>query len=120
MTVTQNATTGQIAETEGTAKQVFANKKSVRQSEFYQALAGGLRAELMLEIRSIDYNNEKRISYNSVKYDVIRSYDKNGEITEIICQKVFAQDEDLTYSLFIPNGSDKLITSDGKTFKVVS
>ena len=35
---------------------VYADKQSIRQSEFYQAMATGLRPELMFVIRSIDYN----------------------------------------------------------------
>jgi len=69
-------------------KQVFANKKSIRQSEFYQAMATGLRPELMFEVKSIDYQQESKLSYNGMLYTIIRAYDKNGEITELICQGI--------------------------------
>jgi len=67
-------------------RQVFANKRSIRQAEFYQAMATGLRPELMFEVKSIDYNQEGQLEYNGKKYTIIRTYDKNGEITELICQ----------------------------------
>ncbi len=67
---------------------VFADKQSIRQSEFYQAAATGLRPELMFSIRSMDYNNEKKLKYNNKEYIVIRAYDKDGEFTELVCQGV--------------------------------
>lgn len=64
--------------------EVYANKKSVRQSEAYQAAAVGLKPELMFEIRSIDYEQEERIDYNGKLYEISRVYDR-GEITELVC-----------------------------------
>jgi SPP1 family predicted phage head-tail adaptor len=75
---------GDIVETE-TSIQVFANKKSIRQSEFYQAAATGLKPELMFEIRAIEYDEQKRLTYNSKPYNIIRTHSKNGEIIELIC-----------------------------------
>lgn len=74
-----------ITETE---KEVFINKKSIRQSEFYQALSTGLKPEIMLEVRTIDYEDEKDVKYNNKSYNIIRAFSKNGEITELICQAV--------------------------------
>ncbi len=78
---------GDIIEQEN-SRQVFANKKSIRQNEFYQAAASGLKPEIMFEIRSIEYNGEKKLIYNNKEYVIIRTYDKNNEITELICQGV--------------------------------
>lgn len=65
-------------------KQVFVNKKSVRQSEVYQAATAGLKPELMFEVRSLDYDSEERLKYNNKVYEIIRVYDR-GEVTELIC-----------------------------------
>lgn len=70
-----------------TERTIFVNKKSVRQSEFYQAAAKGLQPTLMFELRSIDYENEPKLSYNSKEYTIIRTYDK-GEFTELICEGI--------------------------------
>ena len=78
---------GDTVETE-VKKQVFVNKKSIRQSEYYQALSVGLKPEIMFEVKSIDYADEKVIEYNSKPYNITRAYSKNGEVTELICQKV--------------------------------
>ncbi len=71
-----------------TERQVFADKQSVRQSEFYQAAATGLRPELMFVVRTIDYDNEPKLKYNGKEYTIIRTYDKDGELTELVCQGV--------------------------------
>lgn len=87
ITLSQNGK-GQITKTEGAKKIVFANKKSVKQSEFYQAKLSKLNPEIVFIIRSIDYAEEKRVEFNNSKYDIIRTYDKNGEFIELICEKV--------------------------------
>lgn len=67
-------------------RQVFVNKKSIRQSEFYQASANGLKPELMFEIRYGEYQGETLLEYNSKKYTIIRQFSKNDEIVELICE----------------------------------
>ena len=62
---------------------VYANKKSVRQSEFYEARNLGLKPELVFEVHSFEFNNLEKVRYKNEEYDIIRVYDK-GEITEII------------------------------------
>lgn len=86
VTVTENDM-GDIIETP-VEREVFADKQSIRQSEFYQAAATGLRPELMFVIRSIDYEGEPKLKYNGKEYTIIRTYDKDGELTELICQGV--------------------------------
>jgi SPP1 family predicted phage head-tail adaptor len=71
-----------------TLKTVYADKKSIRQSEFYQAHATGLRPEIMFVIREIDYNNQPRIKYNNKYYNIIRNYSKNGELIELLCEGI--------------------------------
>lgn len=71
------------------SKEVYANKQSIRQTEFYQATATGLRPELMFIIHSIDYNQESKLEYpvgSNKLYTIIRTYEKNGELIELICQ----------------------------------
>ena len=69
-----------------TTKEVFADKQSIRQSEFYQAAATGLRPELMFVVRSIDYNQEPKLKHGDETYTIIRTYDRDGELIELICQ----------------------------------
>ena len=73
---------------ETTERQVFADKQSIRQTEFYQAAATGLRPELMFVVRSVDYSGEPKLKHGDKTYTIIRTYDKDGELIELICQGV--------------------------------
>lgn len=66
--------------------QVYANKKSIRMSEHYQSMATALRPELSFEVLAIEYNGEQEIRYNNKHYKVIRVFEKDRRITELICQ----------------------------------
>lgn len=67
-------------------RELFANKKSVGQREFYQAANAGLKPELVFEIRSFEFDNDEMVRYpvgeNGKVYSIIRAYEK-GEITEL-------------------------------------
>jgi SPP1 family predicted phage head-tail adaptor len=76
-----------------TTQTVFANKKSVRQSEFYQALATGLKPEIMFEVRSLEYTGQENLIYNLKEYVIIRTYSKNDEITELVCSGLVVKGE---------------------------
>jgi SPP1 family predicted phage head-tail adaptor len=78
---------GDITETK-TERQVYANKSSVKRSEFYQAAATGLKPETVFEIRLIDYEGETKLTYEGDEYNVIRTYSKDGEIIELICNRL--------------------------------
>jgi len=83
-TLEQDPLTGEMREIE-TARQVFANRKSVRQSEFYSAHMAGLMPEVVFEVRSIEYQDERALRYQDKRYNVIRTYDR-GEMTELVCE----------------------------------
>lgn len=69
-----------------TSRTVYANKKSVRQSEFYQAMSTDLRPEIMFEVRTEEYQEETKLRHEGKDYTIIRTYTKNDEITELVCQ----------------------------------
>lgn len=77
---------GGYTETE-VARTVFADKKSIRSTEFYQAHAVGLKPELNLIIRQIEYNGESRLRFAGKVYDILRTYSKNDELIELTCAK---------------------------------
>lgn len=70
--------------TTSTEKDVFADKKSVSQNEFYQAASTGLKPEVKFEIRTVEYNGEQKLSYNGKEYSIIRTFEKDNEFTELI------------------------------------
>lgn len=63
-------------------REVFANKKSIKQSEFYQAATIGLKPEILFEVYSVEFNDDEKVRYNGKEYSILRTYDK-GEITEL-------------------------------------
>lgn len=77
---------GDIVEVE-TEREVFANKKSIRQSEYYQALSVGLKPELTFQVHSYEYEAEKSLKYNDKPYNIIRTFEK-GDFVELICEAV--------------------------------
>lgn len=70
---------------------VYCNKKSVRQSEFYQAQAQGLKPELVVEVKQFD--NETHFRFNEKLYRIIRSYTKSDEIIELVLTSTLVENE---------------------------
>ncbi len=61
---------------------VYCSEKSVRQSEFYQAQAVGLKPTLVLVMMKYDYGDQKYVKYEDEEYTVLRTY-KTGEKIEL-------------------------------------
>lgn len=77
---------------EETRRMIFADLKSIGQSEFYQAQAVGLKPEIKFVIADyLDYRNEKQIAFTPFGgveeiYSVIRTY-RDGNQLEIVCKR---------------------------------
>lgn len=69
-------------------RKVFAHKKDIRQSEFYQAQAIGFKPELTFVIRRESYGGEKLLEFNKEEYDIIRTFDDGKNIELIISRGV--------------------------------
>ena len=75
--------------------EVYANKKSVGRSEFYQSMQAGITATAVFETRVCDFeestvtNSVKheatRVEHDGKKYNIIRTYSKDNEMLEITC-----------------------------------
>lgn len=61
-------------------RKVYADKQSVRQSEFYQGASTGLKPELMFVIRSIEFENDEYVRHEGKEYTIVRAYDKGENI----------------------------------------
>lgn len=62
---------------------VFAQMKSIGQTEFYQAQADGLKPEMKFILADYyDYQSEKEVVYNGNVYNVLRTY-RDGNHIEI-------------------------------------
>ncbi|MED4016995.1 phage head closure protein [Sutcliffiella cohnii] len=67
-------------------REVFAKKKSIRQSEFYQSQSSGLKPEIAFDIWEMDYENETQLEYENKTFKIIRTYSRNDEMLELICE----------------------------------
>lgn len=73
-------------------KDVFAEEKSISQTEFYQAQAVGLKPEIKFVIADfLDYSGEKSLKYTPYggtedEYTILRTYRKNNNL-EIVCKR---------------------------------
>lgn len=64
---------------------VYANKVSIKRTEFYQAQSAGFKPEKSFEVRTIEFDEDKHThaKFNGRTYKILRSYEKDSEITEI-------------------------------------
>lgn len=53
---------------------VFAEKKAVRQSEFFQAHAAGFKPEIVIVVHSFEYHNEELCELEEERFKIYRSY----------------------------------------------
>lgn len=67
-------------------RQVYCDKKSVSQSEFFNAGQNGFKPQYVFIMRLADYDDEQTAIYNNKKYAVYRTYEK-GENIELYCEK---------------------------------
>ncbi|MFB9330097.1 phage head closure protein [Paenibacillus aurantiacus] len=68
-------------------REVMANRKSVRQTEFYQAHAVGIRPEIVFEVQAIEYQQEQTLIHEGTTYHIVRTYSKSGEKLELVCSR---------------------------------
>jgi len=63
---------GNIIYNEST-KKVYAKKNKVGSKEFYNAVAVGITPTAELQIKVSNYNDEKEVKYNNIRYSIIRT-----------------------------------------------
>lgn len=68
-------------------KEVFADVRSVKRSEFYKSLQAGLELSAAFLLRICDYEGQTRIEYEGKRYDVERVYTGDGELVELNCSE---------------------------------
>lgn len=69
-------------------REVFAEKKSVRSNEFYQAQSKGFKIDIMFNIKPYEYEDEEYLMFENKKYKIERLYEKDTENLELICSMV--------------------------------
>ncbi|MBJ8027759.1 phage head closure protein [Bacillus cereus group sp. N21] len=77
---------GQKEEIKTFSRQVFCEKKSVPQSEFFQAGQSGIKASCVLLVHTFDYQDERKVKYHSKEYSIYRTYERDDERIELYCE----------------------------------
>lgn len=78
-----------------TSRQVFCSVRSVGMSEAYQAMSNGLHPQFVFVLSDYgDYEGEKIVLYNNVRYRVIRTY-RNNQSIELTCEEA-TNDKEVT------------------------
>ena len=72
-----------------TRREVFCDKASIGQKEFYQAHAVGLQPEMKLVLADhLDYNGEQLVEYDSQRFRVLRTYRTGLELELVVYREV--------------------------------
>lgn len=64
-------------------RKAIGNKVSVGNKEFYEAHALGLKPEIKIEVRTIEYKGEQKLKLGNKTYAVIKTYDRQEGVTEL-------------------------------------
>lgn len=65
---------------------IYADKKSISQSEFYQAGGAGIKAEIKFIIYNFEYDNQTHVKADNVQYRVLRTYQvQDSDKLELTC-----------------------------------
>lgn len=66
-------------------RKVLADISSIKQSEFYQAQANGLKPEFTFIIRTFEYKGENSVQHGNKMYRILRTYDRLDGNIELTC-----------------------------------
>lgn len=77
---------GQVEEIRDFTRQVFCKKKSVPQSEFFQAGQSGIKSACVLIVYVLDYQEEQKVKYREKEYSIYRTYERDDEKIELYCE----------------------------------
>lgn len=64
---------------------IWADKKSVKRTEYYQAAAAGKKIDVVLAVNAIDFNDQTELEYNNAIYNIERTYQVKNDIVELSC-----------------------------------
>jgi len=76
---------------------VYVREKSVKRTEFYEAMRSGITANIVLEVRQEDYEltahitdagkkaYASKVRYDGGMYDIIRAYKNDRSMIELTC-----------------------------------
>lgn len=71
-----------------TSREIFGEEIGTKRSEFYAALSAGLKPEKTVRIYAFEYDDEKIIEIEGIRYQIIRTYPAEDERLELICTDI--------------------------------
>lgn len=86
ISVSEVETSDNVFELAETSRDVLADKKSVNRDEFYKAISNDLRPTVAFKIRAVEYAGEQKLKHNGTDYMIVRTYSRNDETIELVCQ----------------------------------
>ena len=69
------------------AREVYAQVQSIARAEWFEAGRNGLKPDISFVMRKYDYNGEKIVEWNGVRYGVYRTFLARGSRIELYCEK---------------------------------
>ena len=85
-TGSERDTYGDPVEKEIRTPEIFAEKKSISQTEFYQAQTAGSKPELKFVIPDyLEYSGQQYLIHAGIRYKILRTYRTDGNDLEITC-----------------------------------
>jgi len=71
-----------------TRTMILCSVKSAGRNDFYSGAAAGLRPEYVFTVHAYEYNGERVVEYEGVRYRVIRTYQTGTEEIELTAERV--------------------------------
>lgn len=71
---------------------VLCGLKSIGRAEFYNAATTGLKPEITFVIHAYEYSGQKKVEFEGVPYNVIRTYEPSFEELELTCERIIADE----------------------------
>lgn len=70
-----------------TETKIFANVQSVSRTEFFEGGRNGLNPQLVFTVFRHDYNGQKIVKYNGIRYTVYRLYETRNDALEVYVER---------------------------------
>lgn len=71
-----------------TKKDILCGLKSIGRNEFYNAAATGLKPEITFIVHAYEYSGQRKVEFEGVTYNVIRTYEPCFEELELTCERI--------------------------------
>jgi len=73
-----------------TKKDILCGLKSIGRAEFYNAATTGLKPEITFIVHAYEYSGQKKVEFEGVPYNVIRTYEPSFEELELTCERIIS------------------------------